>query len=135
MKLVAVLDTNVVVSAVVFGGKPREVLYACIRGMVQMAVSDILLQEIQNVLIRPKFGYSASAAHLVIDELMAIATLVHPVRKISLITEDPADNRILECAVEGQAHFVVSGDTHLLKLKRFQDIVIVNSVEFLAHLT
>jgi predicted nucleic acid-binding protein len=59
-----------------------------------------------------------------------IATIVRPVRKISIL-EDVPDNRILECATAAQAHLIVTGDRHLLKLREFEGISIVRLVDFL----
>ena len=56
--------------------------------------------------------------------------MVHPKERLEVIADDP-DNRILECAVEGQAEFIISGDKHLLKLKAYQGIAIVTPVDFL----
>jgi predicted nucleic acid-binding protein len=62
-----------------------------------------------------------------------VAEVVKPSEKLCLL-EDEADNRILECAVAGNADFIVSGDRHLLSLKEFRDIPIVRAAEFLSRL-
>ena len=66
--------------------------------------------------------------------LKTVATFVVPKIKIEQIREDSADNRVLECAVEGNADFIVSGDKHLLELEEFQGIVILDPKSFLTLL-
>jgi predicted nucleic acid-binding protein len=57
--------------------------------------------------------------------------MAYPKDRIFLVREDPQDNRILECAVEGKADFIISGDNHLLNKKEFNGIRIVNAKEFI----
>jgi predicted nucleic acid-binding protein len=78
-----------------------------------------------------KFAWTQSRARAAIANIRGYATVVHPKEKISAVLEDEPDNRILECAVEAKAQFVVSGDSHLKTLKQFRDIQIVSPREFL----
>ncbi len=59
------------------------------------------------------------------EELLRVATLVVPSKKIDIIKEDPDDNKVLECAIEGNVDYIISGDRHLLKLKEYSGIRIV----------
>jgi predicted nucleic acid-binding protein len=63
-----------------------------------------------------------------------LGEIVTPQITVHVITNDPDDNRILECAVEGQAHLIVSGDRDLRRLKVYQDIPIVTPTDFLRTL-
>lgn len=56
--------------------------------------------------------------------------MVNPQLQVTAIKEDPADNRFLECAVEGRAEIIISGDEHLLALKEFQGVTIISPSEF-----
>ena len=71
----------------------------------------------------------------ILTELMAIADFVNPSETLNVVSEDPEDNRILECAVEAGANYVISGDSHLLKLIRYQNIEILNPLGFLEKLS
>ena len=68
-----------------------------------------------------------------IEKIASLSTIVEPHQQFTVVTDDPDDDRVLECAVEGKVDFVISNDKHLLKLKEFQGIGIVTPEEFLKH--
>jgi putative PIN family toxin of toxin-antitoxin system len=130
-----VLDTNVLVSALVFGGVPREVLTLVMAGRVICSLSLPILDELRDVLQRPKFGLSLEQAVAIVEELSEICTIVSPTETLQVIDADPADNRILECAIKAKATFIVSGDSHLLALAAHEGIWILRPSEFLQRIT
>jgi len=71
-----VLDSNVLISAVVFGGKPREILDLAVKGLVEVAVSDAILDEVEGVLGGKKFQYPERIVHALIAEIEGLADLV-----------------------------------------------------------
>lgn len=127
-----VLDTNVLISAIVFGGRPRLVLERVISGVVGMAISEEMLEEVQEVLEGQKFCYPPTVARTILNELLAISYLVRPRKRVDAVKADPADNRILECALESQADCIVTGDKHLLEIGQFKGIPILAVSDFLA---
>ena len=127
----AVADTNVYISALNFGGTPEEVLVLGKAGAVQLFVSPSILKEVEGVLL-PKFHWSARATRDAIAAIQEFTQLVHPKETIRLITEDEADNHILECAIEASADVVITGDRHLQALQRFRGVPIVSPGEFVA---
>jgi len=132
--LKVVLDTNVLISAILFGGKPRQILEKAIRGEIRLCLSEPILEELKGVLQRSKFDYSPEMTQFILTELMGIADFVNPSETINDVLEDPEDNRILECAVEAKANYVVSGDFHLLKLSRYFNIEVLYVAAFLERL-
>ncbi len=126
-----VLDTNVLISAILFGGKPRQILEKAIRGETRLCLSDPIPEEIKGVLQRLKFDYSPEMIQFILTELMGIAHFVNPSETIDVVLEDPDDNRILECAVEAGANYIITGDSHLLKLSRYLNIEVLNAAAFL----
>ncbi len=126
-----VLDTNVLISAIVFGGKPRQILDSILSGLVDCSLSSAILNEIKEVLQRPKFGFSSEICLHIIEELHAACELCEPVKKIDVIKSDPDDNRILECAEAAKAQFIVSGDPHLLDLEEYEGILILTPAGFI----
>jgi len=126
-----VLDTNVLISAILFGGKPQKVLDLVISGLVECTLSIAILDELKNVLQRPKFGFPADVCLHIAEELHGICDIISPSVSFDVIRSDPDDNRILECAVEAHAHFIVSGDPHLLDLGKFEKIKILNPADYL----
>jgi uncharacterized protein len=126
-----VLDTNVLISAILFRGKPGELLDAALRGNIHICISESIIEELTGVLKRRKFIFDSDIVHGLIAEVIAISERIEPVQSILAISEDPEDNRILECAVAGRADFIITGDRHLLHLQEFGDIKIVNPDQFL----
>ncbi len=129
-----VLDTNVLISAVLFGGRPRQILEKAIRGDVRLCLSEAILKELKGVLQRSKFGYSCEMIRLIVTELMSIADFVNPSGTLNVVLENPENNRILECAVEVDANYIVSGDSHLLRLRRYRNTEILNVAGILERL-
>ena len=125
-----VADTNVLVSALHFGGKPRQLLDLATDGQVDLAVSEAIIAETLRVL-RDKFHHAPEWIVEADRQLRVITRFVQPTERIEVIQADPTDDRILECAVAAEAHVIVSGDTHLLSLGRFRGILIQRVAEFL----
>ncbi len=100
-------------------------------GSVQLFSSRAILLELADKL-RQKFDWKNDDIVDVIEGVATIATIVRPMQAIHLIKQDPADNRILECAQEARADFIISGDKkHLLSLKKFKKTQIISAKEFL----
>ena len=120
-----VLDTNVLISAIISDGKPRDLLRKGISKEFRIVTSDLLLRELGTVLHRPKFKTDKDEIQRIILALMQAAEVVEVVSKFNLVEEDPKDDMIVETAYDGKADFIVSGDSHLLELKSFRGIKIV----------
>jgi len=126
-----VLDTNIYISAILFGGKPEKIRKLSKEGKIELLVSEAIIAEVAEIL-RKKFDWESWQISQIINEIRETATLVIPHQTIFVIKKDEDDNRILECAVEGKAHHIISGDKrHLLPLKEYQGIKILSPVEFL----
>jgi putative PIN family toxin of toxin-antitoxin system len=83
--------------------------------------------------LRDKFKWQPYRLHWVRQELHKLANLVLPQRSLS-VTEDPEDNRVLECAVEAGSDCIITRDKDLLRLERFEEIPILTSAQFLESL-
>jgi putative PIN family toxin of toxin-antitoxin system len=126
-----VADTNVYISAILFGGNPEEIRRLAREGKIELMVSENILSEISGVLKR-KFKWSDWQISEIIKDIREFTTLITPSTTLSVIKEDKQDNRVLECAVEGKAQYVISGDEHHLQpLKEYQGIKIVSPGQFL----
>lgn len=128
-----VLDTNVVISGLLFTGPPHRILQLAVRHEILPVTSPVLLEELGGVL-RTKFKYPASVAETVATEWAALCEQIKPTTRLTVVSQDPADNRVLECAVDGKAETVVTGDQHLLSLGIFRNIPILRPQEFLDRL-
>ena len=128
-----VLDTNVIISALISPGTPRHVIDLCRRHDILLVTSDALLAELAGVL-RRKFHWDGSHVRVLLDEIRSMALVVVPSQSVRRIAEDPADNMVLECAMEGIADFIVSGDTrHLQPLGSFEGIPILSPADFIVR--
>jgi uncharacterized protein len=125
-----VADTNVLVSALQFGGKPKQLLDLAVDGYVDIALSEAILDETLRVL-RDKFDRTPEELLENDKQLRVVGRIVSPTESISTIADDPSNDRILECAVEADAEVIVSGDKHLLALGSFRGIPIQRVNEFL----
>lgn len=104
----AVIDTNVYVSALVFGGKPAAVLQLAESGAFQLVVSATIEDELVQTLTR-KFGWPGARAEQASQELWCEAYWALQPQEIQG-SRDPDDNLILRCALESHARFIITGD-------------------------
>lgn len=107
----AVLDTNVIVSAHLKpDGREALILALALSGRFALVVSEPLLEEYEGVLRRPRFSFTAVAVTRSIHASRRVARIVKPEEELH-VTRDPDDNKVLECAVEGNAAYLVTGNT------------------------
>jgi len=126
-----VLDTNIIVSAIQFGGLPAEILRLGLADEIKLYISKEIIIEVIGVL-RKKFNYEREVLKEVVELILGTFTLVTPKERVRIIKNQPADNRILECGLAAKANYVVSGDKkHLLSLGRYRRIRIISVKEFL----
>ena len=129
-----VLDSNVIISGVIFDGPPRRILEYAIDDKIECCTSLPILDEVRDVLQRPKFGLSPEQALSLAEEISELCNLVAPREHVDVIETDPDDNKILECAMAADAEMIVSGDSHLLDLAQWQGIQIATPAVFLHDL-
>lgn len=130
MKPRVVLDTNVFISAILYGGNPRKVVNLAVTEAIEVYISLELLEELGRVL-REKFTLGSIEIEKIISEIKDFAEIITPRVHLRVIKKDPSDNKVLECAVAAKATFIVSGDKHLLNLGSFRGIQIVSPADFL----
>jgi putative PIN family toxin of toxin-antitoxin system len=123
-----VLDSNVIISGFLFGGHPARLLEHALDGSVQCFISLPILDEVRDVLQRPKFGLSSDQALALTEQLHDLCEVVMPKKRLRVVTADPDDNAVLECAVEAEADLIVSGDSHLLDLATWGGMRILSPV-------
>ena len=96
----------------------------------RLLISPAIVNEVGRVL-RETFGLDERVRLHRLKALVKTAEIINPEMTLDAVREDPPDNRILECAVEGRAHLIVSGDRHLRRLKIYQGIPIVRLIDLL----
>src|SRR6266571_7251182 len=128
-----VVDTNVIVSALVFGGLPRRIFELVEGGYCELFYAAESQEETRRVL-RDKFGWDEDRLDRYLRTLWSLGKRVVLRHRVNAVREDPDDNRILECALAADADVIVSGDRHLLKLGAYEGITILTPRDFLkAH--
>ena len=125
-----VLDTNIYISALMFGGRPGTVFELTMLGAFVTLISIPLLEELEEKLIL-KFEVAPPDAAAIRERILRVADVVRPRRELRVIEADPDDDRVLECAIEATADFIVTGDRHLLKLRNYGKSKILTAREFL----
>ena len=124
-----VLDTNIFVSALVFGGKPEKVYRLVLKRKIITYISLPIITEIIEVLTK-KFNFNQIKLQQIERKIKKFFIVVNPSKVIDKV-RDPDDNRVLEAAVEGNCDFIITGDKDLLDLGKFKKIKILTAEEFL----
>lgn len=131
MSLVVVFDTNILFSAVGWRGRP----YRCVELAREGTITGVVCPQILNELtekLQSKLHFSEDMATDVLADYLSFLQLVSIPGKLQFVANDPDDDAILECAVEGQADFIITGDRrHLLPIGTYAGIEIMTAVEFL----
>ncbi len=132
----AVLDTNVIVSGILTEkGAPAKILKAWFEDRFHLVTSGTILEELRRILRYPKIsrrhGWSDAQVLEFVEDVTGLAILVPGELRLAVVSEDPSDDRYLECAVEGEAGDVVSGDRHLVRLAQYEGVEILSPRAFL----
>lgn len=135
-KIRAVIDTNIFISGIIsLKGIPRKILELAQKEIFHVVTSISINQEIFDVLHRDYIYTKYNLNEDIIDDMAAFlyegTILTEDSYKISKIQKDPEDNKFIGCAAEGEADYIVSGDEHLLSLKHYRGIQIVDAKTFL----
>lgn len=130
-KAAVAFDTNIYISAIIFGGNPRQCLELARSGEIELIVSKAVYLELAEKL-RDKFDWPEEDIAEVVTGISGFAKIATPRKKVALIKADPDDNMILEIALETKIDYIISEDKkHLLSLKKFEGVPIISAKEFL----
>ncbi len=132
MALRVVFDTSVLFSAIGWGGRPFDCLALARSGDITSITCIEILIELAEKLVL-KRGMSEDEAQDISDEIASISELVEITKRGGFVPEDPDDEIVIACAIDGKANVVVTGDHHLLSLVRFDQIEIIRAGELLAR--
>ncbi len=135
-KIRAVIDTNILVSGTISSkGAPRKILDLARSEAFKVVSSVAINHEVLNVLHRDYIYVKYSLSEDIIDGLSAFlyegTVLTEDRYSVSRVKKDPEDNKFIACAIEGEADYIVSGDDHLLALKHYKGVQIVDARGFL----
>lgn len=129
-----VIDTNVFISAFGWDGKPEAVLDLLENGSIANFVTPEIFEEVKRVVSYPKLKFSSSLQTKIIEFVFSYSRFLSSGKPVSLISDDPDDNKFIGCAISAHASFIISGDPHLLSIEQYRDISIVTPGQFLRYL-
>ena len=127
-----VIDTNVVISGIFFGGAPRKVLEAVVdKTLSAFATIEIVEEytEIVQEMIKRKQGHLTAA---VLYPFVQNLHLVEPATSVE-VSRDPDDDKFIGCAIDSKSYYIVSGDKDLLVIEKYKDIEIITAAEFVSR--
>ncbi len=126
----AVYDTNIFISAFLWKGKPYRCLLLAKTKLVDLYVCGEILTELEEKLIE-KFDFKEKEAKMIIEQITPFSKKVLIKGTLKAIKEDADDDKFIECAINSKADYIVSGDKHLLNIKSYKGIRILNASDFL----
>ena len=133
-----VIDTNIVFSALLYGGKPLQILQLVFEGQAQAFASEWMLSELSGILSRPehtaRLTKLRTTAAQVSDDYSGVIQFIIPKALEYKVSRDINDDPILACALSAKADLIVSGDKDLLVLKEFGGMPIVSAAQALERL-
>jgi hypothetical protein len=119
------------ISTLFWEGNEAKLLEAVETGAIEAYTSSQILTEVERVLLGSKFNLDEDEVTGYLGYFTALMPVIVPKSTTNVISEDPSDNMIIECALEVKGDLIVSGDKHLLALKKFRGIKIKTSSEVL----
>ena len=134
-ELKIVLDTNVWISGLIWGGRPAEIITAAEDNRLSILISEEIIAEISRVLNYPKLKDAYQPTGLnredLIETIIKIGKIVKVMKKLNVVHEHPADNKFIECAWASKANYLVSGDKHVLRINAYKKTKILTVNDFL----
>lgn len=124
-----VIDTNVVISGIFFGGFPRKILEAVVNNKVDAYANTKIIKEYSDIVKEMIVDKGGKLDENILSPFIEKLNLVKPVSKIK-ISRDKEDDKFIECAIDSKALYVVSGDKDLLDIVEFQNISIITAKDF-----
>lgn len=126
-----VLDSNIIVSAIIFGGKPRIILQKVYDREIYGVISEAIINELNEALVK-YFKIPSGKLRKINTRIKSRFEVVIPKFTIK-ISRDLADDKIVEAAVEGKCEYIITGDKDLLSLKNYKVVKIVTAAELLMN--
>lgn len=126
-----VLDTNVFISGIFFGGPPSEILKTWRKSKVSIVLTEQILLEYQRVGEELSARYPSINISPIIELFTIFGEFVETKGISESICEDPDDNKFIECAIASHSKLIISGDKHLLKISGYKEIEVLKPHEFI----
>jgi putative PIN family toxin of toxin-antitoxin system len=125
-----VVDTNVLISGIHWGGIPAKIIQAWANDRFKVACSAEIIREYSDVLHRVNLGMPHAESDNILSFLISQSEIVQPNHWFKIVHEDPEDDKFIDCAFHARANLILSGDKHLLRLEKFGPIRILSPFQF-----
>lgn len=125
-----VLDTNVLVSGILFSGPPHQILRAWSRGQFRLAMTSQILEEYRRVGIELQRGFPSVDIGAVLDLILVGSEFFEPASLDGPVCSDPDDDKFLACALASKSKVIISGDHHLLRASGYGGIAVMKPRDF-----
>ena len=126
-----VLDANVFISSFFWGGNPKLIVERIVIGKDELFITKEILDEIEDVIRRPKFHTDNDRINYFISLIEEIGNKITPQILVKNGSRDRTDNKYIECGITANVDYIISGDIHLLELKKYESIKIVSAKNYL----
>jgi putative PIN family toxin of toxin-antitoxin system len=126
-----VLDANIFISSFFWGGNPRLIIERVIAGTDELFITREILDEVEDVIGRPKFHADKDEIHYLISSIEEIGNKITVRKRIKKGSRDKTDNKYIECGMTANVDYIISGDIHLLEIKEYNHIKIVTAKDYL----
>ena len=134
MAKVCIVVDNVYVSGLLWTGLPHDLLSTAETAHLTLVTTPAIIEEVREVLARPKFATRMRTLTTSVDELLesllGIVQIMQEPKVVRVVRSDPDDDKFIACAVAARMRWLISGDTHLLSLRRYKSIRIVTPQQF-----
>ena len=127
-----VIDTNVVASAIFFGGKPRDLLEMLVNKKLEAYASSEIVDEYKETIEELQDRYQGKSINIPLTAIVSAMNIIAPTSHVD-VCRDPDDNKFIECAYDAKCIYIVSGDKDLLSVKKYKNVKIVTVAEFLSR--
>ena len=124
-----VVDTNVVISGVFFGGRPRQILEAVVKNQITACATTEIISEYDEIIEEMIYRKQGKLRRDILSPFIAELELVAPVTQLA-VCRDVDDDKFISCAVDTKAFYIISGDKDLLDIQQYQNIEIITAAEF-----
>lgn len=128
-----VIDTNVIASAIYFGGKPYQLLRYIMEGCVDVVASKEIVDEYEEIILRLQQKYPTITTKIPLHDILTKFEIIRVNSDIH-VSRDPDDDKFISCAVDGKCLYIVSGDNDLLTIGNYEGIEILTVAAFLDRL-
>jgi len=126
-----VIDSNIFISAFFWGGKPKEIFDRVLNGFDELYITDEIVNEIKKVMSSNKFAVNSNDIKDYINIIEKYSKKIVSKNNIKSISRDADDDKILQCGIDGNVDYIITGDNDLLILKEYNKIKIIKPKEYL----